>query len=591
MPTPESILVADIGSAKTKVGLVDLVGAEYRLVATASSLTTIGTYGHDVLDGIRSAVGQIQTRVDRPLLSADEQLIKPESLNGDGVDAFVAVTSAPPPLRVAVVGLCREVSVAAASRAVTGTYAQIDTTVALDQMGGRWLRVETNGKEPVGALKPATLLQDPSVIAAEGLARANPDVIVLVGGIDGGATTGLYEIANLVAAVAAAREPEMRPQVIFAGNREARPEINARLGAITSLRIVDNVHPSLESDSPEPLQRELELLYEEKRITPMPGFDRLSAWLEHPIITSARAFEYVIRFLARRYSMGVLGVDIGATTTTLVSALPDSVTRVVRADLGVGRSLEKVIAQAGQDRLMGWVPGQELSADDAMSRWLNRAIHPAEIPETREDGYLCQAVAREALAIAARESEFETSGIDLVLLTGGIFSRHTNQGGLALLALDALAPKAVLTLASDSFGLVPAFGALATVNAQAATNVIEQDAFVPLATVIGVTSSHREGIVDVRAKLNSPGTGEMIVEIEHGTLELLPVPSGQKTTVQVQPAPDVDVGRLKGAELKMEIEGGSLGLVIDARGRPIPLATTIDRRRRKTQEWLWDLGG
>jgi MutL-like protein len=591
MPTPESILVTDIGSVKTKVGLVDLVGPEYRLVAAASSLTTIGIYGDNVLDGIRRAVEEIQTLVDRPLLSTDGQLIEPESSDGAGVDAFVAVTSALPPLNVAVVGLCREVSVAAAARAATGTYAQIVSTVALDQMGGRWLRLGSNGKEPSGAQHSEAQPQDPSVIAAEGLARANLDVIVLVGGIDGGATTGLYEIANLVASVAAAREPSMRPEIIFAGNLEARSEINARLGAITSLRIVDNVHPALESDNPEALLRELELLYEEKRISPMPGFDGLSAWLQHPIMTSARGFEYVVRFLARRYSMGVLGVDIGATTTTLVSALPDSVTRVVRADLGVGRSLEKVIAQAGMDRLIGWVPDHELSVDDAMSRWLNRSIHPGIIPATREDWYLSQAVAREALTIAARDAELNTDGIDLVLMTGGVFSRHTNQGGLVLLALDALAPKAVLTFASDSFGLVPAFGALATVNARAATNVIEQDAFTSLATVVGVSSSHREGTVDVRAKITSPGIGEMSLEIEHGNLELLPVPAGQKATVQVQPAPDVDIGRPKGVPLEMEIDGGSLGLVIDARGRPIPLPFEIDKRRRKTQEWLWDLGG
>ena len=40
------------------------------------------------------------------------------------MDAFVAVTSAPPPLRVAIVGLSREVSVAAAARAINGPDVQ-----------------------------------------------------------------------------------------------------------------------------------------------------------------------------------------------------------------------------------------------------------------------------------------------------------------------------------------------------------------------------------------------------------------------------------------------------------------------------------
>jgi hypothetical protein len=76
------------------------------------------------------------------------------------------------------------------------------------------------------------------------LARANPDVIVLVGGIDGGATTALYEMANLIGVIAASRDQMARPVVIFAGNRQARPEIAARLGEIVSLRVVDNVHPA-----------------------------------------------------------------------------------------------------------------------------------------------------------------------------------------------------------------------------------------------------------------------------------------------------------------------------------------------------------
>lgn len=591
MATPESILIADIGSVKTKVGLVDMVGDEYRLVATAASLTTIGTFGNDVLVGVRRAVEQIQASANRQLLGKDGQLITPESPDGQGVDAFVAATSAPPPLGVAVVGLSREVSVAAASRAVTGTYARIETTIALDQMGGRWLRVAADGKGSSGETKPTTSMQDPSVIAAEALARENPDVIVLVGGIDGGATTGLYEITNLVAAVAAARDQGARPQVIFAGNREVRTEINERLGSITSLRIVDNVHPALEGENPEALRRELESLYVTQRIESMSGFEGLSKWLTHPILPSARSFEYVIRFLSRRYSMGVLGVDMGGTTTMLVSAHADSVTRVVRADLGVGRSAENVIAQAGIDRLLGWVPDHEMSADYALSRWLNRSAHPAMIPATREDWYLCQAIAREALAIAAHEGEMDSSQMDLVLLSGGMFSRNANQGGLALLTLDALSPRVVLTLAVDSFGLVPAFGALAVVNPQAAAHVIEQDAFVPLATVISATSFHREGTVDVRAKMTSPATGDMNVEIEHGTLELIPVPAGQKAALEVRPSPDVDIGRAKGTVLKLEIEGGSLGLVIDARGRPIPLPSTLDKRRVKTQEWLWDVGG
>jgi len=60
MATPESILIADIGSVRTKVGLVDQVGDAHRVIGTGASLTTVGTHGNDALIGVRSAIEQIQ---------------------------------------------------------------------------------------------------------------------------------------------------------------------------------------------------------------------------------------------------------------------------------------------------------------------------------------------------------------------------------------------------------------------------------------------------------------------------------------------------------------------------------------------------
>jgi len=593
MATPESILIADIGSVKTKVGLIDQVGDEFRVIGTSTSLTTIGAQGNDVLVGVRRAIEQIQARTNRRLLSGEGALLTPESADGQGVDAFVAVTSAPPPLRVAIVGLSREVSVAAAARAINGTYALVEATIALDQMGGRWLKVESNGDKSGDSAATKTKLQDPSVLAAETLARAMPDVIVLVGGIDGGATNALYEIANLIAAIAGARDEDARPHIIFAGNREARAEISARLGVVAPLRVVDNVHPALERENITPLMRELETLYEERRITNAPAFSALSKWLTIPIMPAARSFEYAIRFLSRHLMQGVLGVDMGGTTTTLVAARGESYTRTVRSDLGLGRSAEKIIAQAGVERLYGWSTGDDLTIEDAHARWLNRAVHPAVIPTTQEDWHLCQALAREALMIAARDAQIEINEINLVVLSGGIFSRNSNQGGLALLALDALEPRGPVTLSVDSFGLLPAYGALALVNPLAAAHVISQDGFSPLATAVTATSFYREGTVEVRIKMKSPGAGEMSVEVEHGSLELIPVAAGQKATLEVRPAPGVNLNEdsPRRGPLKIEIEGGALGLIVDARGRPIAFPTPLDKRRVKTQEWLWDVGG
>lgn len=608
---PESFLIADIGSVNTKVGLVDRVGDAYRFVGAGTAATTAEPPTADVLVGIRRAVEQLQARTDRRLLTDDAQLITPERASGQGVDAFVAVTSAPIPLRVAIVGLSREVSVASAARAVTGTYATIVVTLALDETGGRWLRTNTwedfsrarqkpaseasSRRREMGGVSPSVRDDasspppDPTVVAAEKLAAANPDVIVLVGGIDGGATTALYEIANLVAAIAAAREEGARPHVIFAGNREVRPQIAARVGQVAPLRVVDNVHPAFDRENPGALQRELEALYVERKIARGPGWGGLANWTPLPVLPTARAFENVVRFLSRRYALGVWGADVGGATTTLITARGEAYTRVARGDLGVGHNLEQVLASAGVERLLDWLP-TEMPADDALAHCLNHSLRPTTIPATREEAHLLQAAARHALAITARQDSPDADAPDLIVLSGGLMAHNTNLGALALLALDALQPRGVFTLAIDPYCLAPALGALAALNAEAAAGVIERDGFVTLGTVIAPTSAAREGQVVLRVKMQIAGSGAMNLEVPYGALELIPLAPGQKAALEVRPAGGVSLGQARRGVFKAEVEGGALGLLIDARGRPIALPPNAEKRRAKMQEWFRDLG-
>ena len=585
----ESLLVADIGSVNTKVGLVDRVGSEYRFVGMGASATTMEAPTADIMVGIRRALQQIEARANRRLLTDENQLLTPERASGQGVDAFAAITSAPLPLRVAIVGLSREVSIASAAAAVYGTYATVEATLALDESGGRWLRTPLPKDGATDDKKPVTKLQDPAVIAAEALAGANPEVIVLVGGIDGGATFALYEMANLVAAITAAHDESVRPTVIFAGNREARAQIAARVGQVAPLRMADNIHPALDRENPGALQRELENLYVERKIARLQGVGGLNTWTNVPILPTARSFEKVIRFLSRRYDFNVLGADIGGTTTIIATAHGDSSGRAVRSDLGIAYSLESILKKVGLETLIGWLP-IEMEIEEARTRFLNHMIQPTTVPVTREDARLQQAVAREALTIAARESKLDTQTPDLVLLTGGVFSSNSDYGALALIALDALQPRGIFTLAVDALGLAPAFGALAALNTEAAAHVIERDAFVTVGTVIAPVSSNREGQIDLRVQVQQAGSGAINLEVEHGSLELVPLAPGQKASLEVRAAAGVDLGPARRGVFKAEVEGGAIGLIIDARGRPISLPSAADKRRDKIQKWLWDVG-
>jgi hypothetical protein len=200
-----------------------------------------------------------------------------------------------------------------------------------------------------------------------------------------------------------------------------------------------------------------------------------------------------------------------------------------------------------------------------------------------------QAAARVALATAARD--VIADGLDLVVLTGGAFASNSNLGALALIALDALQPRGVFSLALDPFGLAPAFGALAFVNPEAAASVIERDGFTTLGTVIAPLSNNREGQIDARVQIQPPSGGVINLEVQHGSLELVPLLPGQKAMIEVRPASGVELPHAKRGIFKAEVAGGALGLIIDARGRPIGLPSDPEKRRTKVQEWYWDVGG
>ncbi len=585
----DSLLVADIGSTNTHVALVERVGERFRFVAAGTSLTTCELPFANAVVGVRKAIEQIEKWAGRHFLTDDGQLIVPERSNGQGVDGFAAITSEPFPLRVAVVGLSREVSVASAVRAVQTTYATLAATLALDETAGRWRRapVPTNGS---GATMPKAPLGDPAVEAAGALAAAAPDVIVLVGGIDGGATTALYEIANLVAAIAASREENERPIVIFAGNTVARPEIAQRLGQITTLRMVDNVHPALDRENIGGLQRELEALYIERQVAHLPGINTLNNWSQVPVLPSSYAFENVVRYLSRRYGLAVLGVDVGGRSTTVVRTHGDTFSRILRSDLGLGASLDPLLRQANIETIRDWVPF-EIDAEGLRANLLNHALRAAAVPITRDDARVLQAATRRAISIAVSEGKIDTRFPDLIVLSGGPMSHNSSYGSLALLALDALEPSGVFTLAVDNLGLAPAFGGIAPLHAQAAANVVERDAFLTLGTGIAPISNNREGQLDLQVRVAAAGSGAIDLEVLHGSLEIVPLTPGQKASIQVRPSPGVYVGPTTRGVYEAQVEGGTVGLIIDARGRPITLPSGLDKRREKIQQWLWDVGG
>jgi hypothetical protein len=101
----------------------------------------------------------------------------------------------------------------------------------------------------------------------------------------------------------------------------------------------------------------------------------------------------------------------------------------------------------------------------------------------------------------------------------------------------------------------------------------------------------REGEIALKLKITYDDGRALDMEVPHGSLEVLPLTTGRKATLELRPTRKFDIGLgAKGKGAITELEGGAVGVIIDARGRPLSLPATRGEQQAKMQEWLWGMG-
>jgi len=578
----ESILAADCGSTMTKVILIDVIDGQYRFVAQGEALSTIEPPRADVRLGVRHAIGQIEEATGRLLLDEQGQLITPEQASGNGVDVFVATTSAAAPLRLILAGLTSDVSIESARRAVSSTYTLVEDTISLDD-GAQ--------KERRSAEARIRILQ-----------RHQPDAVFMVGGTDGGAVAPVADIAEVVALACSIMDSATRPQIVFAGNKEARPLVAEILGGKGELRAVDNVRPALDVESVAAAQEEIDTLYRERKMARIPGFGGLSAWSSVAVLPTTRAFGYLIQYMARQYGLNVVGVDIGGATVTVAGVVDGHFTSVSRSDLGLSHNVTHISTEAGIENILRWLPF-DMEVTEARNIIANKQLRPTTVPQTHQELLLEQAIAHEALRLTLAEAQQKWLGrpsapypglspfLDLIVGGGGVLAHAPHYGQAALILLDVLQPIGVSGLALDVTSMVAPLGVTATVEPLAAAQVMERDGFLSLGTVVAPVGTARKGEIALQLRITYDDGRALEMEMPYGSLEVLPLSPGHKATLELRPTRRFDIGLgAKGKGATTELEGGAVGIIIDARGRPLSLPATREEQRAKIQEWLWGVG-
>jgi hypothetical protein len=593
-PNPRAALVAEIGAITTRVTLVDTVDGEARLIGQAEAPSTVEPPHADALAAIITAAEQIGETTGRRLVQ-DGRLIIPQNHERDGVNTVAAITSAAGQLGVVVAAVAADVSARSALRASRATYTGTLAVVTLDDTarGG-------DGHD-------ATWIER----QVQALSGMQPDVVIIAGGLEEGAEDALVRLAHIVGLTALTTrvdaEGQQRQDVtlrpaIYAGNSAVRERVIEALSGRAELTVVDNIRPALDSEQLTPCRREVSRLYDERILPTLAGAEGLRRLSLAPLRTVCDAHGLMARFVAERYRRAVLALDVGAASSSAHLASPGRFSPAVLGGVGVGHGLGAVLAERGLASIARWLPFQ-MSERELTHRLLNKMLRPHIPPVTREDLLIEHATAREALALAlaALTDERPDAAYDLVIAGGGTLAHAPHPGLAALTVLDALQPAAsesvlAIELHLDTLGLLGACGALAFADPDAALTLFERDLLrnTPLATCVVALGEGRLGEPALEAELVVTGGGARQVTVAHGSIGLLPLPVGRTAQLVLRPAGGVRIGRnAPGAEVASEqaaIKGSALGLVIDARGRPLRFPADPAGRQLALWDWLVALG-
>jgi uncharacterized protein (TIGR01319 family) len=359
-----TILCVDFGSTFTKAVLIDGEGTgDDVLLASASVPTTIST---DVLDGYQSLC---------------------ETLAGQGLppaDEVLACSSAGGGLRLAVVGYERAVTAEAGHRVGLSAGAKIVHV----------------------ACGPMTTAQ-----VAE-LRAARPDVILLVGGTDGGNAEVLLHNASRLA------RARLGAPVVVAGNIEARAEVALALES-TGRRFIltDNVLPQIGVINPDGARSAIRQVFLRHVI----GGKHLSRGPRFAAMVRAATPDAMLRgveTLAESTRGDVLVFDVGGATTDVYSVISpegeDAVlrkevvaplwhARTVEGDLGMRWNAQGIVKAARTEHLVSDGDRDDGVGLESLHSWAAQVeADPAYLPQDDREVGLDLTLARVAALTAVR---------------------------------------------------------------------------------------------------------------------------------------------------------------------------------------------
>ncbi len=358
----------DFGSTFTKVIIVDL--EKPRILARSRAVSTVDT---NVMIGLKNALAQLGLSI--------------ESLRGPRFQHKYSCSSAAGGLKMIVIGLVPELTALAGKRAALGAGAKVQKTYSYE-------------------LTPTEMEQ---------IANHSPDVILLVGGTDGGDRKTITHNANILA------KSLIDVPIVAAGNKEASETVKRILESGKKHAVItENVMPELGELNTEPAKEIIRNVFME-RIIHAKGLSEAKDLVEILMPTPAATL-IAAKLLADgtegEKGLGeILVVEMGGATTNVYSIATGKPSgsrviwkglkepyakRTVEGDLGVRVSAVSLVEAAGRKLILDEFR-QELGNDasvevDKEAEFLS--THIGAIPSNPEEFAMDTSLARAGVRLA-----------------------------------------------------------------------------------------------------------------------------------------------------------------------------------------------
>jgi hypothetical protein len=376
---------------------------------------------------------------------------------------------------------------------------------------------------------------------ASALREARPTAVLVVA--DRGDAEGAIELVEALRLCCAGGDET--PLVLVSADDKARARIAAAAGA---LRIEAIPAPTTRSAR--------EAIVTRLRALRRGGGD---------IVLRDEAIEAAARSLTLATGRSALVLDVSGASTSLALVQPDGSLTAAHSRLGVGSGADRVVARSGLDRVRRWMP-RPIDAPALLERVFNRARWPDAVATSVLTLALEMSLAREALAHLLRDAE--RAGLDMAALASARWIVATGQladfpraAQTALVIVDALLPQGTKLISRERPDALVVAGAIAT---RSATDVAGMTEDLALVTTLSPNRATSLTVTD--------DTGTIEEKVARGSFFLMP------TSGAVQIAFPASTARETAGPL-------ALGVIVDARGRPLELPQRDAERLPTIARW------